>query len=631
MRRSIATVTLSGTLQEKLYAIAAAKFDAVEIFENELAYFDGSPEEIRELVGQLGLEISLYQPVFDAEGVPDEVFKVNLERAERKFDLMARLGAPMMLLSSNTSRAALDDEERAAAQLRALAERAAARGLRVAYEPVIWGAHVRTFRDGARLVGKADHPALGMILDSFHTLALGEDPGAFDGLPAEKMFLLQLSDVPRLDTNLVDAGRHLRCLPGQGSLDVVGFTAAALDAGYRGPLSIEVFNDDLRAAPTRQTAAEAMRALEYVEEGVRARGAASADIVGLFDPPPPPEIEGVAFVEFAVDPGAAAELVDWLSGLGFTRVGRHRTKAVELYQNGEALLVLNASLDSFAHAYRHLYGPSVCAIGLRVADTERLLQRADAYAYRRHIEQIGPGENMMPAVRAPDGSLLQLVDSGYDPWHDFVREEQAADAGQLSGFDHVGRAVPSARYEFWALYLRVLLGLAPDETVDLPDPNGVVHSRAFANTSRTLRLPLTFSDSARTMVARSLSSFAGAGVNQIAFSTDDIFATVDAMRRRGARLLPIPANYYVELAIDSGLPGETVEALRSHQILYDRDENGGGFFHAYTETFQDRFFFEIVQRVGGYNGYGAANAPVRMAAQARRRRATSMEDVRNAQ
>ena len=140
MRRSIATVSLSGTLDEKLRAIAAAHFSAIELFENDLINFSGKPREVRALAEDLGLSIDLFQPFRDFEGVPDDVFRRNLDRAERKFDTMAELGAPMMLVCSNVSSQAIDDDQRSAAQLRELGERAARRGLRIAYEALAWGA-----------------------------------------------------------------------------------------------------------------------------------------------------------------------------------------------------------------------------------------------------------------------------------------------------------------------------------------------------------------------------------------------------------------------------------------------------------------------------------------------------------
>ena len=619
MRHSIATVSLSGGLQDKLYAIAAAKFDLVEIFENELAFFDGAPGDLRELVGQLGLGVSLFQPFFDFEAAPDDLFAKNLDRAQRKFDLMFDLGAPMMLVSSNASAHAIADDARAAAQLRAMAEKAAERGLKLGYEAVAWGAHVKSYHHAWRIVQMADHPALGLILDSFHTLAVGDDPAGFADIPASKLFHLQLSDAPRMDMDVRSVGRHFRCLPGQGALDLAGFTAAALNAGYRGPLSIEVFNDELRAAPNRQTAVEAKRSLVFVEERVRQLGTSPAG-VDLADPAPPPALNGVAFIEFAVDAAAGKALADWLSSLGFVHLGRHRSKEVDLYRQGEALIVLNAGADSFAHYYHHLHGPSVCAVGLSVADREGLLSRAQAYGYKRHAEQTGPGEYQMPALRAPDGSLIAVVDATYDPMIDFEPQPDGAREAGVRGFDHIGRAVPAGQFDSWVLYDRLLLGLDPEAVIDLPDPHGLVRSMALSDAGRHVRFPLSFSESARTVVAKSLSTFAGAGVNQIALSTDDIFATVSAMRARGARLLPIPASYYVELGVESDLDAPMIERLREHQLLYAEDGQGGEFLHAYVETFDDRFFFEVVERRGGYDGYGEANAPVRMAAQARRRR-----------
>jgi 4-hydroxyphenylpyruvate dioxygenase len=55
--------------------------------------------------------------------------------------------------------------------------------------------------------------------------------------------------------------------------------------------------------------------------------------------------------------------------------------------------------------------------------------------------------------------------------------------------------------------------------------------------------------------------------------------------------------------------------MRTLGILFDRAADGD-YFHIYTESFGDRFFFEIVQRTGAYDAYGALNAPARMASQA---------------
>ena len=102
----------------------------------------------------------------------------------------------------------------------------------------------------------------------------------------------------------------------------------------------------------------------------------------------------------------------------------------------------------------------------------------------------------------------------------------------------------------------------------------------------------------------------------MAFSSTDIERTAKDYAARRASLLTVPANYYDDLSARWGLADEALSALQMRGLLYDRD-GAGEFWHLYTGAFHDRFFFEAVQRRADYSGFGAANAPVRAAAQAR--------------
>lgn len=88
LRTSIATVCLSGTLDEKLQACAAAGFDGVEIFEPDLVVSPLTPAQVRDRCAELGLTIDLYQPLRDLDGVSEDLFAANLRRAEGEFALM---------------------------------------------------------------------------------------------------------------------------------------------------------------------------------------------------------------------------------------------------------------------------------------------------------------------------------------------------------------------------------------------------------------------------------------------------------------------------------------------------------------------------------------------------------------
>lgn len=614
MHRSIAAVALGGSLQEKLYAIAAAGFDAVELTESELTCSEMRPAEIRQLLDELGLSVALFHCISDVEGVAPDAFTKILLRMERKFELMVELGAQLLCIPSNSGNQALADQDLAIRQLLELAECAAQKGIRIGYEAVAAGKVVSSYRDAWQVVEKAGHDNLGLIVDSFEILARGDDAAGLAKIPGDKIFFAQLADAPAVSVDIETLGRHFQCFPGQGALDVPAFAARVLDSGYAGAFSLAVMNDVIRAAPIRSAALDAYRSMLFVEERLFRAGYASEIFADIGETMP--QDVSIGFIEFAVHTESQPELEALLRGLGFRRAGRHRSKDVTLYEQGDVLIVLNAGTDTFAHYYHHLHGTSVCAIGLRLSNPEALLARADIYKYKRYQERIGPQEYQMPAVRAPDGSLLHLLDEQYDPYTDFIKEENDSGSGSaLRGVDHLARAVPVDQFDSWVLFYRALLGLNADDSLDLSDPHGVVHSRALHDERNRLRLPLTFSDSSKTIVAKSLTSFGGAGVNQIAFACDDIFAAVRDMRQRGAPLLSIPANYYRELAENRDLPEELVAKLEMSSVLYDSDAQGRQFFHVYTEFFQGRFFFEVVQRETGYGRYGERNAPVRMAAQ----------------
>ena len=365
--KSIATVSLSGTLPEKLEAAAAIGFDGVEIFENDLLTFEGPPGDVRYLAESLGLAITCFQPFRDFEAMPDPQRARNMDRAERKFDVMGQLGAELLLVCSNISPVSIDDDSRAAADLAEMAERAHKRGLRVGYEALAWGRNVNKWRHAWKIVRAAAHPALGLILDSFHTLALDDDLSGLSEVPADKIFLAQLADAPRLSMDVLSWSRHFRNFPAQGQLPVAAFVRDLIGAGYRGPLSLEIFNDEFRSAPARLMARDGLRSLLLVE--------AEAGATAL---PAIPAFDGVEFLEFAVDEQSGRRLAEMLRGLGFHYAGRHRSKSVDLFRQGRVNMILNSEQDSAAAEHFQFHGPSVCAMAFRVDNAGQAVVRAEA-------------------------------------------------------------------------------------------------------------------------------------------------------------------------------------------------------------------------------------------------------------
>jgi 4-hydroxyphenylpyruvate dioxygenase len=596
-------VCVSGTLDDKIAAAAAAGFDGIELFENDLVVAPWSPGEIRARCVDLGLTIELYQPFRDFEAVPATLLAANLARAERKFDVMAELGVDTMLVCSSVAAAAIDNDDLAAEQLALLADRAHARGMRIAYEALAWGRHVSTWDRSWRIVQRADHRALGLCLDSFHVLSRDVSADGISGIAPGKIFFLQLADAPQLSMDVLQWSRHHRLFPGQGSFDLTGFVHRVLAAGYTGPLSLEVFNDVFRQADPVRTAIDAMRSLIALEDTLRPPDGPPIEVRRL---PPAPPLSVHAFSEFGVDGESGPVLQAALRGLGFAHTGQHRSKPVELWEQGACRVILNSAVTRPQTPGT----AALSAFALTSAAPQLSRARAEALLAPALPRTRGPREADLAAVAAPDGTSIFFSRDDNDWRADFLStgEEGAAGAG-LSVTDHLGLAQPFDHFDEAGLFYHSVLGLTRLATEEYAAPFGLMRSRAFTTVDRTVRLALTVA-----LLRRGEWAPAVVDPQHVAFATDDIFATAAAIDRLGGVTMRVPDNYYADLVARFALPEAVIERLRRHGILYDRDSGGGELFHLYTPVYGGRIFFEVLQRRGGYDGFGEANAPVRMAA-----------------
>ncbi|MEJ8280152.1 sugar phosphate isomerase/epimerase and 4-hydroxyphenylpyruvate domain-containing protein [Pseudonocardia spirodelae] len=609
-RLALATVCLSGTLQDKLAAAATAGFDGVEIFAPDLLADPAPPSEIGARCRDLGLSVDLYQPLRDIDSTDPDRFAANLRRADATFEVMAGLGADTVLVCSSVSPDAVADTDRLAGQLHTLAGRAHERGLRIAYEALAWGRHVGTWDASWDAVRTADHPALGLCLDSFHVLARGSDPAPVADVPGEKLFFLQLADARELSMDVLSWSRHHRLFPGQGGFDLPGFLAPVLAAGYTGPLSLEVFNDVFRQADPVRTAVDARRSLIALAEATarRAPGGAGTDPVAT----PAPALTGTAFVELTAGP----ELGRVLRALGFSRTGVHRTKQVERYEQGGARILVNAAGAANGDGAG---GSAVAAIAVESADPVASARRAARLCAAPVPRVTGPGEAELAGVAAPDGTavfLCRTADDGPGPaWpHDFVAVDEPPAAGTgITGIDHVGLTQPYDAFDEAVLFHRAVLGLDTVADGEFAAPFGLVRSRALADPDRRVRLALTVS-----VLRRGGWSPAVADPQYVALACDDVLATAAAAQAAGVPLLPVPANYHDDLAARLELPAATLAAYRGLGVLHERDAHGD-YLQVCTELLGGRLFLALVQRTGAHDGHGWTDAPVRMAAHRRSR------------
>jgi len=365
-----------------------------------------------------------------------------------------------------------------------------------------------------------------------------------------------------------------------------------------------VFNDVFRQTEVVRTARQARRSLTWLEDLV----ARSSGWPGLADPPRRlPAVEPpVAFDFVEIKAEDASEVDVLLEQLGFTFRGRHRSKEVRLWTEGGARVICNEQRA------RDL-PPTLAGVGFEVRDPAAAADRARSLQAPAVHRRTLATEQDLPAFRAPDGTevFLAAVAAGDASWvPEFEGGQQPPAAGLLTRVDHVNLTQPWQCFDEAVLFYSSVLGLASEASQDVPALNGLVRSQVVRAEGRDVRLALN--------VAPLAWDHRGPFPQHVAFATDDVVTVARNAIARGLIPLAIPLNYYDDLRARFDLPPDQVRLFAELGLLYDRD-GAGDFTHFYTATVGG-VFLEIVQRRGGYDGYGAPNAGVRLAAQHRRDR-----------
>jgi len=589
-------------LEEKLEACAVAGFDGVEIFEQDLLVSPLSPAEVKARAERLGLTLDLFQPFRDMEAVPEEVFEGNLRRFEAKLVLMNQLGMDLVLLCSNVGTASVNDTEVMVSQLGRAAELAARYGVRIAYEALAWGTFVNTYRQAWELVRRADHPNLGVCLDSFHILSRGDDPAGIADIPGEKIFFVQLADAPTLGLDVLPWSRHHRVFPGEGAFDLTAFMLHLLRSGYDGILSLEIFNDVFREADPAATAVDGLRSLIWLQQRTR----------GCFEPGDPlrarlssvpkvDPVERIDHVELATD--QAEVLGELLGTLGFSFAGQHRRKQAQLFTAGEARIVLSPRPAG--------HGTHVASVAVAVPDARAAAERAAALGAPAVPRPVTLDEIALPGVVSPGGWELVFVGPDAAAWPTEFGAPGAATTASGTGLrlDHLNLPEPRTHFDASVLFLEAMLRLRPAPSLDVPSTRGLVRSQVMESPGAGLRWVLN-------LVPATLTDADGRPERypaHLAFETSDLEDFAARAGAAGLATLPIPANYYADLGARFGIDEPTLTRWRDAGILFDRDGDGD-FLHLYTPTIGG-VFLEVIERRGNYAGYGPGDATVRLAAQ----------------
>jgi 4-hydroxyphenylpyruvate dioxygenase len=333
--------------------------------------------------------------------------------------------------------------------------------------------------------------------------------------------------------------------------------------------------------------------------------------------------DGFEFVEYAApDP---AKLGALFAQLGFKAIARHRHKNVTLWRQGGINFIVNAEPDSFAQRFARLHGPSICAIAFRVQDANAAYKRALELGAWGFDSRSGPMELNIPAIKGIGDSLIYFVDrwrgkggrhggigdiSIYDVDFEPIGDAGIEHAGAgLTAIDHLTHNVHRGRMGEWAEFYTRLFNFREIRYFDIEGQVTGVKSKAMTSPCGKIRIPINEEGQEKAgQIQEYLDRYHGEGIQHIALATDDIFATVEGLRRAGVQFLDTPDTYY-EL-LDRRLPGhgEDVARLRANRILLDGSTRPEKrlLLQIFTQTVIGPIFFEIIQRKGD-PGFGEGN------------------------
>ena len=326
----------------------------------------------------------------------------------------------------------------------------------------------------------------------------------------------------------------------------------------------------------------------------------------------PMGINGFEFVEFAA-PTGSVDLHALFRKMGFAPVLKHRSRAITVYRQGGVNFLVNEDPDSFAADFAAQHGPSACGFGIRftkpVAEVE---QKVIANGGERIAHKPSSRAIEAPVVKGIGDCMLYLVPSEGDAYAaDYVAIEGAdvhPTGFGLTFIDHLTHNLYFGNMEKWSDYYERLFNFREIRYFDIKGAKTGLLSRAMTAPDGMVRIPLNESSDPKSQINEYLDQYKGEGIQHIACFTDDIYATVEAMRAQGVEFLDTPATYFE--VIDQRIPnhGEDVPRLAKNKILIDADPETKQrkLLQIFTQNAIGPIFFEIIQRKGN-EGFGEGN------------------------
>lgn len=323
----------------------------------------------------------------------------------------------------------------------------------------------------------------------------------------------------------------------------------------------------------------------------------------------PCELNGFAFLEFSGPNGQY--IYDEFIALGFQAVAKHPKEPITLFKQGNIQFILNSASNCQAEKHAKIHGPGACAMGFRVNNAQHALEYARKNG-AKIFQDANHTDHSLPAIEAIGGSVIYFVDEQHQPftnqWILTTKGEPLSEPVGLCNIDHLTHNVFRGNMDKWEQFYKSIFNFHEIRFFDIKGEMTGLVSRALSSPCGKIKIPLNESKDEHSQIEEFLHEFHGEGIQHVALETDDIYHTVNSLKKNGIHFLDVPETYYEMLEERIPWHQEPLNNLRKGRILIDgeKDPSNGLLLQIFTENIFGPVFFEIIQRKGN-QGFGEGN------------------------
>lgn len=326
----------------------------------------------------------------------------------------------------------------------------------------------------------------------------------------------------------------------------------------------------------------------------------------------PAGTDGFEFVEFSHP--EPMQLRTLFASMGYVHVANHKTKKVELWQQGDISYLINSEASSFASRFTQEHGPCASAMGWRVANAQRAFDYAVAKGAEPYLES--DRTVAWPAIKGIGGSLIYFTDQYFDtsPYNeefDWIAPSKPDGVG-FYYLDHLTHNVFKGNMDVWFKFYGDLFNFKQIRFFDIQGKHSGLLSRALTSPCGKIRIPLNEDRGEKGQIVSYLKKYKGEGIQHIAVGSENIYDSTDEIHQRGIEFMSAPPAAYYDMSHERVVGHEEpLDRMLKNGILIDGEGVVNGLetkilLQIFSKTVIGPIFFEFIQRKGD-DGFGEGN------------------------